>query len=226
VRTEGRPNGQSSLALRHRPLAPPAEFVTPRPAQGGMDISRCKVLVIGPKRCGKTRIADFLSNHTEAPNFEVYKPTKGTRILEFEQEVQSGKKSFSAQVQLWDCSGDRQYEACWPAILRDVQGVILVYDPTIKEQEKDIELWYKSYTSRLGLKDAQIMCFAHQAQAVGGKQYQSPRALDRFRFLNTTLDSEDSSNNMRQAFSTFLGSVAAAALEKTTADLDASLQGL
>jgi len=191
-----------------------------------MDTARCKVLVIGPKRCGKTRIADFLSNHTEAPNFEVYKPTKGTRILEFEQEVQSGKKSFSAQVQLWDCSGDRQYEACWPAILRDVQGVILVYDPTIKEQEKDIELWYKSYTSRLGLKDAQIMCFAHQAQAVGGKQYQSPRALDRFRFLNTTLDSEDSSNNMRQAFSTFLGSVAAAALEKTTADLDASLQGL
>jgi len=191
-----------------------------------MDTARCKVLVIGPKRCGKTRIADFLSNHTEAPNFEVYKPTKGTRILEFEQVVQSGKKSFSAQVQLWDCSGDRQYEACWPAILRDVQGVILVYDPTIKEQEKDIELWYKSYTSRLGLKDAQIMCFAHQAQAVGGKQYQSPRALDRFRFLNTTLDSEDSSNNMRQAFSTFLGSVAAAALEKTTADLDASLQGL
>ena len=53
----------------------------------------------------------------------------------------------------------------------------------------------------------------------------APRALDRFRFLNTTLDSEDSSNNMKQTFSVFLGSVAAASLAKNTADLDASLAG-
>jgi len=191
-----------------------------------MDTSRCKVLVIGPKRCGKTRIADFLAGHADAaPSFEIYKPTKGTRILEFEQVVQSGKKSYSAQVQLWDCSGDRQYESCWPAILSNAQGVILVYDPTIKEQEKDIELWYKTYTSRLGLKDDQILCFAHQAQGVGGKAYQVPRSLDRFRFLNTTLDSEDSTNAMKQAFEGFLGSVAAAAVAKSTADLDNSLAG-
>ena len=47
----------------------------------------------------------------------------------------------AVQVELWDCSGDRKYENCWTAILRDAQGVVLVYDPTIKEQEKDIELW-------------------------------------------------------------------------------------
>lgn len=113
-----------------------------------MDSIRVKVLVIGPKRCGKSRIANFLAKHEEAPNFEVYKPTKGARILEFEQVAQAGKKSLSLQVELWDCSGDRQYEGCWPAILKDAQGVVLVYDPTIKEQEKDIELWYKTYTAR------------------------------------------------------------------------------
>ena len=44
----------------------------------------------------------------------------------------------------------------------------------------------------VSLKDDQIVCFAHQTSGVGGKQYQAPRSLDRFRFLNTTLDSEDS----------------------------------
>ena len=113
-----------------------------------MDSVRAKVLVIGPKRCGKTRIADFLAGHSAAaaPSFEVYNPTKGARILEFEQVAASGRKNMKMSVQLWDCSGDRQYENCWPAILRDAVGVVLVYDPTIKEQEKDIELWYKTYT--------------------------------------------------------------------------------
>lgn len=187
-----------------------------------MDSIRVKVLVMGPKRCGKTRIANFLAKHEEAPNFEVYKPTKGTRILEFEQVAQAGKKSLSLQVELWDCSGDRQYEGCWPAILKDVQGVVLVYDPTIKEQEKDIELWYKTYTASLGLKQSQVLLFAHQ-QSGGRSTYQAPRALDGFRFLNTTLDSEDISSEMRQVFGSFLGGVGTAALEKSSADLDASL---
>ena len=189
-----------------------------------MDSARAKVLVIGPKRCGKTRIADFLAGHMDAPNFEVYKPTKGSRILEFEQTVQAGKKSVAMQVELWDCSGDRQYESCWPAILRDAMGVVLVYDPTIKEQEKDIELWYKTYTARLGLKDAQIMLCAHQASAVGKQGYQAPRALDKFRFVNSTLDSDESSSNLRNEFGSFLGSVGGAALEKKVADMEASIQ--
>ena len=190
-----------------------------------MDLVRSKVLVMGPKRCGKTRIANFLAKHDEAPNFAAYTPTKGTRILEFEESVQTGKRSVTAACELWDCSGDRQYEGCWPAILRDVHGVVLVYDPTIKEQEKDIEMWYKSYTARLGLKESQVLVFAHTASAPGGRStYQAPRALDKFKFLNTTLDNEDVSRAMRETFTKFLGSVAAAAMDKSSADMDASLQ--
>jgi len=188
-----------------------------------MDVVRCKVLVIGPKRCGKSRVANFLARHEENPNFEVYKPTKGCRILEFEEDVRfelsplsyasptltfsgalcllhsAGGRSMNLSVEMWDCSGDKQYKECWPAILRDVHGVILVYDPTIKEQEKDIELWYKTYTSRLGLSDSQVILFAHQAQAGNVRStYQAPRALDRFTFLNTTLDHDDTTSAMRQ----------------------------
>jgi len=191
-----------------------------------MDSVRAKVLVIGPKRSGKTRIADFLASHTDAPpNFELYKPTRGARILEFEQTVQAGKKGVQMSVELWDTSGDRQYESCWPAILRDAQGVVLVYDPTIKEQEKEIEVWYKSFAVSLGLKPEQHLLFAHQQSAVGRVQnYQASRKLDQLRFMNTTLDSDDVSNDMKKVFTEFLGHVAAAALDKGQADLDASLQ--
>ena len=191
-----------------------------------MDTVKGKVLMMGPKRCGKTRVADFLSKHADAPNFQEYKPTKGTRILEFEENVQAGRKNVSLSVELWDCSGDRQYESCWPAILKGAHGVVLVYDPTIKEQEKDIELWYKSYTARLGLKDAQVLIFAHTTSTGGRSTYQAPRALDKFEYLNTTLDSEDVSRSMRDKFRSFLGHVASAAMNKATSDLDAQMAGL
>lgn len=63
-----------------------------------MDKQRGKILVLGPKRCGKTRIANFLSGFEENPNFEVYKPTAGTRILEFERVAKAGKTSINMQV--------------------------------------------------------------------------------------------------------------------------------
>jgi Rab-like protein 5 len=181
---------------------------------------------MGPKRCGKTRIANFLAGHETNPgSFDTYKPTKGTRILECEKAVQAGKKSLKLQVELWDCSGDRQYENCWTAILRDAQGVILCYDPTIKEQEKDIELWHKTFVAPLHLGEGQIMVFAHQSQ-VGGATYQPPRSFDRMRFLNTTLDSDDSKEAMEENFVSFLGAVGVAASEKSSADMDAQLQAV
>lgn len=192
-----------------------------------MDSARAKVLVMGPKKCGKTRISNFLSGHEESPDFSsAYKPTKGTRILEFEENVQTGKgRGMQLAVELWDCSGDEQYNSCWPAILRDVSGVVLVYDPTVKEQEKDIETWYKSFVARLGLKDAQVLLFAHSggAPASTRSSYQAPRSLDKFNFLNTTLDNEESTAAMKQAFTQFLGAVAVGAAEAANAAMDASL---
>lgn len=98
--------------------------------------------------------------------------------------------------------------------------------PHCLEQERDIELWYKTYVARqLGLSDAQVILFAHQAQAGNVRSsYQAPRALDRFTFLNTTLDNDDTAMGMRTSFSTYLGAVAKATLEKSSADLEASLQ--
>ena len=34
-----------------------------------------------------------------------------------------------------------RYEMCWPAIMRDADGVILVYNPDNRAHEKEIEIW-------------------------------------------------------------------------------------
>jgi hypothetical protein len=38
---------------------------------------RAKVLVVGPARCGKTRIGNQLSEYDENPDYEKYSPTAG-----------------------------------------------------------------------------------------------------------------------------------------------------
>ena len=194
-----------------------------------MDSVKAKILVIGPKMGGKTRVANTLAKMPDFSGADYaapYKPTKGVRILEFDESVQAGRRSVQLAVELWDCSGDEQYASCWPAILHEAQGVVLVYDPTVKEQEKQAERWYKSYVqSRLGLKDQQVLLLAHQAQSGGARGgYQAPHSMDRFRFLNTSLDGEDAIAQLRQTFSDFCSDVAAAASEKASADMDASLQ--
>tara|TARA_B110001452_G_scaffold182222_1_gene153062 strand:- start:2087 stop:2329 length:243 start_codon:yes stop_codon:yes gene_type:complete len=59
-----------------------------------------KVLVIGPQKCGKTRLANFLTDYESAPNFDVYAPTSGVRILESERVIKVQGRSVRQQVRL------------------------------------------------------------------------------------------------------------------------------
>jgi len=99
----------------------------------------------------------------------------------------------------------------------------MVYDPTVKEQEKDIEMWHKSFVGPLNLPESQILILAHVIRPVGGQQYQAPRSLTRFAFANTSLDSDDGIAAMREGFSNLMSGVAGAVLEKSKADMEASL---
>ena len=57
-----------------------------------------KVLIIGPQRCGKTRIANCLSDFEASPNFEQYNQTAGVRILETERVIRVEGRSVRQQV--------------------------------------------------------------------------------------------------------------------------------
>ena len=83
------------------------------------------------------------------------------------------------KVEIWDTSGDKKYESCWPAITKEASGMIMVYDPNIRTQERDIELWHKAFVQPLKLADSQVLVCAHQADAVGKRSWQPPRSLEK-----------------------------------------------
>eukprot|EP01031_Cornospumella_fuschlensis_P035054 gene35054-42454_t len=64
---------------------------------------KLKIIMVGPKGCGKTQISNFLSNQTETMVVGRIEPTAGVRILETEVR---GKGNNTLTVELWDSSGD------------------------------------------------------------------------------------------------------------------------
>ena len=105
---------------------------------------------------GKTTICNFLSDATETFGGN-YHPTSGVRIVEFESPISGGggRKQNNVEVEMWDCSGDLKYEACWPAIARDVNGVMFVFNPEQQNFDKELEHWYYS-RSAMKLSDLKI----------------------------------------------------------------------
>jgi Rab-like protein 5 len=125
---------------------------------------RVKLILAGPKDTGKTCLANYLGNLTPKLT-ATSRPTIGVRIVEFERTglklvKQKGiQKDGKVLVELWDVSGDKNFQACWPAICKDAQGLLLVFNPDSRNAEKDIEFWYKSFNPKI--KDSCILVLGH-----------------------------------------------------------------
>jgi Rab-like protein 5 len=85
---------------------------------------KTKIIILGPCKSGKTTIANYLADATENFGGE-YRPTHGkihthsiiclictlgVRIVEFESnDLELNGRNIDAEVELWDCSGDRKF---------------------------------------------------------------------------------------------------------------------
>ncbi|XP_032803235.1 intraflagellar transport protein 22 homolog isoform X2 [Petromyzon marinus] len=122
---------------------------------------KAKILVVGPVKSGKTTMANFLGDATEAVGGE-YSPTQGVRILEFESgTVDVSGRAVTCEVELWDCSGDMKFEACWPALQRDVSGVMLVFDAEQASHARELEAWHTAFVLQPRLQESQCLLVAH-----------------------------------------------------------------
>ncbi|XP_024220811.1 intraflagellar transport protein 22 homolog isoform X1 [Bombus impatiens] len=122
-----------------------------------------KIIVTGPIRSGKTTISNFLADATEIPYD--YHPTKGVRILEFEvQNINVNNKHIAKDIELWDCSGDHKFESCWPAIRKDVHGVILVYNEKSNECLKEIQQLYDYFIDQTKLDPDRCAIFCYDPE--------------------------------------------------------------
>jgi intraflagellar transport protein 22 len=195
-----------------------------------------KVAVIGPKNSGKSLISTFLAGYNirpmpppppetglKMPVEDKYEPTAGVRILEFMCEVSSLLKigitqDLTCKVELWDCSGDQQYEGCWPAIMKDLNGCVIVFDPTSRESALDVKLWCQTFCTYGNLTSDQCVIFAHGnlkdkhkplRVTAGSKEVNIPIVNVNFKVILNTQDeqAEQKLESSKQEFMQFLGLV-------------------
>ncbi|XP_065503480.1 intraflagellar transport protein 22 homolog isoform X2 [Caloenas nicobarica] len=121
---------------------------------------KAKVLLVGPRESGKSVLANFVSESTEG--IGSYSPTQGVRILEYEKPSLNGNsKGTGCRFELWDCSGDQKFETCWPALMKDSHGVIIIFNPELPSHLKEIEMWYSCFVQQQSLPDSQCLLVAH-----------------------------------------------------------------
>lgn len=160
--------------------------------------------MVGPKESGKTTLANFLANMTENLNQQEpkYEPTVGLRVLEFEPQTHQ-----SMNVELWDVSGDHVYENCWPAVMKDAHGVVIMYDPSDRLHEQEVALWYEYFVQNADLANARCLIFAHkkgQEQSSG----RPPAMSGPMNAVKRIMTNFESPGVIRREFDSFVARVA------------------
>ncbi|XP_057713973.1 intraflagellar transport protein 22 homolog isoform X2 [Corythoichthys intestinalis] len=167
---------------------------------------KAKILLIGPNESGKTVLANFLSDATENVGGE-YRPTQAVRILEYESQLDGCGDVKSCEVELWDCSGDFKFESCWPALMKDCSGVVIVFNPDIPSQLKEIETWHSMFIASQSLQDSQCLLIAHHkpGSAMEEGRLSLASQLNRFTLIHSEMEEEP--EDLRRAFCRYLGKV-------------------
>ncbi|XP_038059241.1 intraflagellar transport protein 22 homolog [Patiria miniata] len=165
---------------------------------------KAKILVVGPCESGKSVISNFLADATETSGGE-YHPTQGVRILEFESgSNQMGARSSTAEVELWDCSGDQKFDECWPAIMKDANGVVIVYNPDVPTHERELDMWYSHFVVQQALREAQCLIMGHhKPSAKSSSTVEIPSSMSKVHHIQTNL--EEDAEGIRREFNRFLG---------------------
>jgi len=119
-----------------------------------------KVALVGPRKSGKTRIANQLAG-IPVHDDDDYKPTAGARILEFDMPIKAKREEVVPKIELWDISGDQKYESCWTAVMHELDGAVVVFDPTSKNQANEVHLWCEWFCKHANLGSNQAIIFAY-----------------------------------------------------------------
>ncbi|XP_003702136.3 intraflagellar transport protein 22 homolog [Megachile rotundata] len=164
-----------------------------------------KIVLIGPIRSGKTTIANFLADATEVP-YDYY-PTQGARILEFEvNNISADNKYITKDIELWDCSGDHKFENCWPAIRKDLHGVILVYSERSNDCLKVLQQLYDYFIDQIKLGPDKCVIFCYDPE---NKNPEISKIISStfVKVSHVKCNIESGGNKLRADFSAFLSTI-------------------
>ena len=71
-------------------------------------------------------------------------------------------------LELWDCSGEFSGEKNWPAIQKDADGVMFVYDPAQPNHEDILTQLVQLFPRAMGLQPKFCMCYVNHHNTSGG----------------------------------------------------------
>ena len=86
-----------------------------------------------------------------------YRPTTGVRIVEHETYVDNRLVS----IEFWDVSGSTKNERIWPAIQKEAQGVIIIFNGDNPKSESDADFWVEKFPKALSIPINQCIAFSH-----------------------------------------------------------------
>ena len=145
-----------------------------------------KIVVVGPTQGGKTTVANYIASD-EAVDFAYpfeYNATVGVRILECERNLGGP----ATPVEVWDVGGSTDYEGCWPAIMHDAHGVVLVYNPEQEGQVSESGAWYEYFVQNNDLPDEACVVFAFDPNAQRGTRQRTSPKLQHLNVINASLE--------------------------------------
>ncbi|KAH0577858.1 Rab-like protein 5 [Spironucleus salmonicida] len=120
---------------------------------------------VGPSNCGKTVIAEYYAELVTDPNFADYHPTQGLRIIETERKValHEGDEQRTIPVQIWDISGDPQYEPYYSRLSLQLDGVVIIVPANEASLTSTVKKYYSLVVDeeRVG-KPGFVMVFFHK----------------------------------------------------------------
>uniref|UniRef100_A0A8C0YUX8 Intraflagellar transport protein 22 homolog n=1 Tax=Canis lupus familiaris TaxID=9615 RepID=A0A8C0YUX8_CANLF len=131
-----------------------------------------------------------------------------SRILEFENpHITSNTKGTGCEFELWDCGGDPKFESCWPALMKDSHGVVIVFNADIPSHLKEIEMWYSCFVQQQFLQDTQCLLIAHHKPGSGSDKGNPslPTPLNKLKLVHSNL--EDDPEDIRLEFIKYLKSI-------------------
>jgi|EP01049_Picozoa_sp_SAG25_P008705 Rab-like protein 5 len=188
-----------------------------------MSNNAIKILLVGPCKAGKTAIANFLAGRADTPNLE-YTPTAGVRILEFDASTSGGQRwgrGGSESVELWDCSGDKQYEKCFPAFMKGAVGVIIVYNPEEQSHVGELNYWCDIFLAPMNLRAEQVIVFQHRPKASSLPQKERSRTGPLRAFDQGPTSLNVNAPKMKQRFEDFTEICSEVASKRSEQDLEA-----
>uniref|UniRef100_A0A8C1TGR9 Intraflagellar transport 22 homolog (Chlamydomonas) n=1 Tax=Cyprinus carpio TaxID=7962 RepID=A0A8C1TGR9_CYPCA len=100
-----------------------------------------------------------------------------------------------------------RFESCWPALMKDASGVVIVFNPDVPSHLKEVETWHSTFISSQGLQDTQCLLIAHHKPGSGAGTTRPTLApqLNKLPLIHSILEEEP--EDVRQEFHKYLGNV-------------------